>query len=103
MNTDCDRESGIRDKTVKLWYFYKANLSNVYATLLDDFGYSRFEKIADANKFNCLSKGSYQNHQMYLYKLMDSFYNDNLEKIHQDVKGFYYRNHFSSPANDFLI
>ena len=77
--------------------FYLTNLSVVYETLLQDSGYVGYVRGCQAKRLDAISKGSYYNHAKELYKLMNNFYNENLPKIHNDVKSFFKRIFFKDP------
>ena len=87
----------IKNVQKKRGHFYVSNLSSVYETLLQDSGFKGLERGAQHKRLRTLSKGSYNNHAKELYKIMNEFYDENLPKIHSDVKSFFKRNFKDDP------
>ena len=87
----------LKNITKKRGHFYVTNLSSVYETLLQDSGFKGLERGAQHKGLSTLSKGSYNNHAKEIYKIMNEFYDENLPKIHSDVKSFFKRNFNDYP------
>ena len=85
----CKYNRSTKDLSEKHGNFYLTNLRPVYASILNDDGYIGLTREANALSVDHMCKGSYTNHTKYIYKLMDSFYDRNLCKIHQEVKDYY--------------
>ena len=96
-NDNCDYDNFLANYPRKKGHFYVTNLSVCYDTLLNDTGYVGFVRSCQAKRLNVISKGSYYNHATSLYKMMKTLYNENISKVHSDIKSFFQRNFKKYP------
>ena len=96
-NSNCKFDSTFSNLSDRLGPFFLNNLAAVYQSLLNDDGYKGLTTIANSVGINSVCKGSYYNHCKYIYQMYQTFYDDNVPKVHQDVKNFYARNYNLRP------
>ena len=102
---DVNFESNLIYNDKKIGHFYVQNLAYILHTMTYDTGYAGYESLCHVIRRDRLSKDSYYNHVNFLHNLMHTFFHNNRDKVHQDIKEFHARNLYNIPnyeQNEYL-
>ena len=92
-NRHCDFDKTFSPVGVTLGNFFINNLRGVYVSLVNDDGWIGLTRFANAIGVCPMSKGAYYRHANKIYNLYHTFYKSNIQKVHQNVKDFFFRNY----------